>query len=133
VIIVWRSYKRKGKEKHMLNNNSVLVKSLRSAVVSRGSTRGLVEAGLHQGKQRRLTGLPEGGGEAVMTVVEGISFPLEREEAVESWAAGVVAGAKASEATGAGLLEDVLALFEGGSMRPSSLKAYKPIKTGTRI
>jgi hypothetical protein len=33
---------------------------------------------------KKLTGLPEEGGEAVMAVVEGISFPLEREEAVES-------------------------------------------------
>jgi hypothetical protein len=56
-----------------------------------------------------------------MAAVEGISFPLEREEAVESWAAGAAAGAEASEAAGAGLLELVLAFFEGGSMKPSSL------------
>jgi hypothetical protein len=32
-------------------------------------------------KQKRLTGLS--GGEVIATAVEGISFPLEREEAVE--------------------------------------------------
>jgi hypothetical protein len=29
-------------------------------------------------KTEKLTGFPEGGGEAVVTAVEGISFPLER-------------------------------------------------------
>ena len=33
-------------------------------------------------KQKRLTGFS--GGEAVAAAVEGISFPLEREEAVET-------------------------------------------------
>jgi hypothetical protein len=34
-------------------------------------------------KQERLTGF-SGGGEAVIAAVEGISFPLAREEAVET-------------------------------------------------
>jgi hypothetical protein len=34
-------------------------------------------------KQKELTGFL-GGGEAIIVAVEGISFPLEREEAVET-------------------------------------------------
>lgn len=36
-----------------------------------------------------------------------------------------VAGAEASEAAGAGLLELVLSFFGGGSMKPSSLQVCK--------
>jgi hypothetical protein len=40
---------------------------------------------------KKLTGLSEGGGEAVTAAGEEISFPLEREEDVESWAVGAAA------------------------------------------
>jgi hypothetical protein len=55
----------------------------------------------------------------VAAAVEGISFPLEREEAVEICAAGFVTGVEASEAAGSGLLVLVLAFLGGGSMKPS--------------
>jgi autotransporter adhesin len=74
-------------------------------------------------KQKRLTGFS--GGEAVSTAAEGIPFPLEREEAVETCAAGTVAGAEASEAIGTGLLMLDLAFLGGGSTKPLSLQAYK--------
>jgi hypothetical protein len=51
--------------------------------------------------------------------VEGISFPLEREEAVEICATGAVEGVEPSEAAGSGLLVFVLAFLGGGSMKPS--------------
>jgi hypothetical protein len=79
-------------------------------------------------KQEKLTGFS--WGEAVTTVAEGISFHLEREEAVETWAAGAVAGVEASEAAGAGLLELVLAFFDGGSMKSSSLQVCELDKMG---
>jgi hypothetical protein len=64
----------------------------------------------------------------VTAAVEGISFPLEREEAVEIWATGAVAGVKASEAAGFGLLVQVLAFLDGGSMKPSSLQEWELTK-----
>jgi hypothetical protein len=79
-------------------------------------------------KQKRLTGFS--GGEAVSTAAEGSSFPLEREEAVETCAAGAVAGAEASEAVGTGLLMLVLVFLGGGSMKPSSLQEYELDKMG---
>jgi hypothetical protein len=50
---------------------------------------------------------------------------LEREEAVETSAAGAVAGAEASEVAGTGLLVLVLAFLGGGSMKASSLQEYE--------
>jgi hypothetical protein len=79
----------------------------------------------HSGKnsrcnRKRLTGFPEGG--VVAAAIEGISFPLEREEAVDTWAAGAAVGAEASEAaTSSGAAPD-LAFLHGGSMKPSSLR-----------
>lgn len=53
---------------------------------------------------------------------EGISFPLEREEAVDTWATGAVAGAEASEAATSGRTAPDMAFLDGGSMKPSSLR-----------
>jgi hypothetical protein len=76
--------------------------------------------------QRRLTGFPEGG--VVAAAVEGISFPLEREEAVDTWAAGAAEGAEASEAATFGRAAPDLAFLDGGSMKPSSLQRRKLIR-----
>ena len=63
-------------------------------------------------------GLTEGG----VVVAAGISFPLEREEAVDAWAAGAALGAEASEAATAGGTASDLAFLSGGSAKPSSLQ-----------
>jgi hypothetical protein len=55
-------------------------------------------------------------------VATGMSFPLEREEAVDAWAAGVALGAEASEAATAGGTTSDLAFLDGGSIKPSSLQ-----------
>jgi hypothetical protein len=75
---------------------------------------------LSNSNKKRLTGFPEGG--VAAAAAEGIFFPLEREEAVDIWVAGIVAGAEASEAArsdGAALVLDFLG---GGSMKSSSLQ-----------
>jgi hypothetical protein len=69
--------------------------------------------------ERRLTGFPEGG--ATAASAEGIFFPFEREEAVDIWAAGAVAGAEASEAARSVGAAPVLDFLGGGSMKSSSL------------
>jgi hypothetical protein len=56
---------------------------------------------------------------------EGTSFPLEREEAVDAWAAGIALGAEASEAATTGEAAPDLAFLDGGSMTPSSLQKGK--------
>jgi hypothetical protein len=62
-----------------------------------------------------------------MAAAEGTSFPFEREEAFEGWAATAVGGTEASDAAGVGLLGLPFAFFEGGSINPSSLQAYEPL------
>jgi hypothetical protein len=76
--------------------------------------------GMLHSNGKRLTGFPDGG--VAATAVEGIFFPLEREEAVDILAAGTVAGAEASEAAGSGGAALVLDFLGGGSMKPSSLQ-----------
>jgi hypothetical protein len=58
----------------------------------------------------------------VAAAIEGTSFPLEREEAVDTWAAGAAIGAEASEATMPSGAAPDLAFLDGGSMKPSSLR-----------
>jgi hypothetical protein len=64
-----------------------------------------------------------------------MSFPLEREEAVDTWAAGTAVGAEASEAAGFGGAAPDLAFLDGGSMKPSSLQRRKlaRVKKGMRM
>jgi hypothetical protein len=69
--------------------------------------------------REKPTGFPEEG--VAAAAVEGVSFPLEREEAVDIWAARTAAGAEASEAAGFGRTTPDLAFLGGGSMKPSSL------------
>jgi hypothetical protein len=57
----------------------------------------------------------------VAATVEEISFPLEREEAVDTWAAGAAVGAEASEVATSGRTAPDLAFLDGGSLKPSSL------------
>jgi hypothetical protein len=76
--------------------------------------------GMLHSNGKRLTGFPDGGVE--VAAVEGIFFPLEREEAVDIWAAGTVAGAEASEAAGSGGAALLLDFLGGGSMKSSSLQ-----------
>jgi hypothetical protein len=64
----------------------------------------------------------------VEAAAEGISFPLEREEAVDIWAAVAAAGAEASEAAGFGRTVQDLALLDGGSKKPSSLRKFGEVK-----
>ena len=77
--------------------------------------------------RKRLTGFPEEG--VAAAAVEGVSFPLEREEAVDIWATGTAAGAEASEAAGFGRTAPDLAFLDGGSMKPSSLRKRKLAKS----
>jgi hypothetical protein len=76
--------------------------------------------------QKRLTGFPVGG--VVAAAVEGISFPLEREEAVDTWAARTAVGAEASEAATFSRAALDLAFLDGGSMKPPSLQRRKLIR-----
>jgi hypothetical protein len=78
------------------------------------------------GDQRRPTCFPERG--VLAAAVEGISFPLEREEAVDIWAPGAVVGAEASKAATVGGAAPDLAFLDGGSMNPSSLQGRKLIR-----
>ena len=55
-------------------------------------------------------------------VIAGASFPLEREEAVDAWAAGAALGAEASEAAATGGAAPDLAFLDRGSVKPSSLQ-----------
>jgi hypothetical protein len=86
--------------------------------------------------QKRLTGFPEGG--VVAAAVEGISFPLEMEEVVDTWPAGAAVGAEASEAATFGRTAPDLAFLDGGSLKPSSLwkrkigKSYERYANGER-
>jgi hypothetical protein len=82
------------------------------------------------GDQRRPTGFPERG--VLAAAVKGISFPLEREEAVDIWAPGAVVGAEASKAATVGGAAPDLAFLDGGSMNPSSLQGRNLIRIKER-
>jgi hypothetical protein len=81
--------------------------------------------------RKRLTGFPEEG--VAAAAVEGVFLPLEREVAVDIWAAGTAAGAEASEAAGFGGTAPDLAFLDGGSMKPSSLRKRKIGKVKKRV
>jgi hypothetical protein len=70
-------------------------------------------------RKKRLTGFPEEG--IAAAAAGGIFFPLEREEAVDVWTAGIVAGAEASEAAGFDGAAQILDFLGGGSMKSSPL------------